>query len=188
MKRGSGARGWARQSASGPGPAWVAALLVLVGTGCGYHVGGHSDLLPKDVKTIAVPAFGNNTVRPKLPRLLPADITRELISRTHYTVVADPNQADAVLSGTLLTFNSFPTLSDPVSGRATGVQVLATVQITLTDRRTNKVLFTRNNLEFRDRYEITLDPGSYFDESDTAAARLSRDIARTIVSAVLEYF
>ena len=166
----------------------LAALSFLFTTACGYHVAGHSNLLPKDVKTIAIPSFGNATVRPKVPRLLSADLTREFISRTHYTIVADPNQADAVLTGMLLTFNNYPVLSDPVSGRSTGVQVAVTVQVTLTDRRTNKVLFTRPSLEFRDRYEITLDPSTYFDESDTAAARLSRDIARTIVSAILEAF
>jgi hypothetical protein len=161
---------------------------VLATAGCGYHIAGHANLLPKDIKTIAVPSFGNATVRPKVPRLLAGDIARELISRTRYRVVADPSQADAVLSGALLTFNNYPVLSDPVSGRSTGVQVAASVQIILTDRRTGKVLFSRPNLEFRERYEITLDPGTYFDESDTAAARLSRDVARTIVTAILEDF
>jgi hypothetical protein len=58
--------------------------------GCGYHVSGHGDLMPKTIKTIAIPAFGNITVRYQLARLLPADITREFLSRTHYAIVADP--------------------------------------------------------------------------------------------------
>ena len=43
-------------------------LLGLTGvlTGCGYHVGGKSDLLPKSLQTIAVPVFNNLTVRYKL--------------------------------------------------------------------------------------------------------------------------
>jgi len=163
-------------------------ISLLVSTACGYHIAGHANLMPKDIKTIAIPAFRSNTVRPKLPRLLTADISREFLSRTHYRIVADPNEADAVLNGTLLTFNNYPTLSDPASGRATGVQVVATIMITLTDRHSGKILFSRPSLEFRERYEITLDPQTYFDESDTAAARLSRDIARTIVTAILENF
>ena len=62
------------------------------------------------------------------------------------------------------------------------------VQLTLTERATGKVLFTRPNAEFRERYEITTDPQSYFDESDTALARLSQDVARSIVTAILENF
>ena len=42
------------------------------------------------------------------PVLLTADVTREFISRTHYAIVADPNQADAVLTGALVNFVSLP--------------------------------------------------------------------------------
>ena len=162
--------------------------LALSGAGCGYHVASHADLVPKNIHTIAIPAFGNVTVRSKLARLVTADVGREFISRTHYAIVAEPEQADAVLQGTLTGFNNFPIISDPVSGRATGVQVIATLQITLLDRHTGKTIFSRPNYEFRERYEITLDPQAYFDESGTAIERLSRDVARSVVTAILENF
>ena len=162
--------------------------LALATTACGYHISGHADLVPKNVHTIAVPAFANATVRSRLAHLITADVTREFISRTHYTIVPEPQQADAVLNGTLTSFNSFPIISDPVSGRATGVQVVATLSVSFTDRHTGKTIFSRPNYEFRERYEITLDPQAYFDESGTAIERLSRDVARTIVTAILENF
>jgi hypothetical protein len=43
-------------------------------------------------------------------------------------------------------------------------------------------------MEFRQTYEISVDPATYFDESDNAMDRLSRDVARTVVSAVLANF
>src|SRR5438552_767428 len=49
---------------------------------CGYHVAGKADLVPKNVKTIAIPAFTNVTTRYKLTDRLPEAITREFISRT----------------------------------------------------------------------------------------------------------
>ena len=163
-----------------------ALALTALASGCGYHVGGHADMMPKTVKTIAIPAFINVTTRYRLARLLPADLTREFLSRTHYAIVADPNQADAVLAGTLVTFNAWPVLSE--GGRATAAQVSVMLSVTLTDRRTGKVLYTRNGPEFRERYEISLDPKSYFDESGTAVDRVSRDVARSVVSAILENF
>ena len=63
-----------------------------------------------------------------------------------------------------------------------------TLRITLTDRATDTVLFTRNGAEFRERYEISIDPKAYFDESGTAMDRLSRSVARSVVSAILEKF
>ena len=163
------------------------ALAMALG-GCGYHVAGRGDLLPQTIKTIAVPAFPNITTRYKLAERLPADISRELIERTRYRVVADPARADAVLSGAVVNFASYPTVADPTSGRATGMQVIVNLQITLTERATGKVLFQRPGMEVRERYEISIDPTAYFDESEPAMTRLSRDVARSVVSAVLENF
>jgi hypothetical protein len=156
--------------------------------GCGYHVAGKAALVPKSVKTIAIPAFTNSTPNYKLARLLPAGITREFITRTKYNIVADPNQADAVLTGTLAHFAAYPVISDPATGRATGTEVIVTIQVSLTERATGKVLFTRPSLEFRERYEISTDPQTYFDESGTAIERVARDAARSVVTAILENF
>jgi hypothetical protein len=169
-------------------PLAIAFTGALVAPGCGYHVSGHGDLMPKNIKTIAIPAFGNVTTRYQLARLLPADITREFISRTHYAIVTDPGQADAVLAGTVTNFASFPTVSDPASGRATAAQVVVTLHLTLTNRATGAVLFSRQGAEFRERYEISIDPTAYFDESGTAIERVSRDVARSVVTAILEGF
>lgn len=157
-------------------------------TGCGYHVGGKSDLLPKTIQTIAIPAFNNLTVRYKFADRLAGAVTREFIARTKYQIITDPTQADAVLKGTILTFTSYPTIFDPATGRASGVQIQATMQLILTERATGKVLFTRDSFDFRERYEVSVDQAQYFEESDQALERLSRDVARTLLSAILEAF
>lgn len=164
------------------------AALALAGAGCGYRLANHVNALPATVKTIAIPAFSNNTVRNDLGRLLPADIAREFISRTRYAITADPAQADAVLNGSVVNFFAFPTTSDPLTGRATGAQVIVTVNLSLVDRHTGKAIYSRPAAEFRERYEISVDPKAYFDESGTAIQRVSRDVARNLVSGILEAF
>jgi outer membrane lipopolysaccharide assembly protein LptE/RlpB len=169
---------------------WCAALttgLTLLLAGCGYHVSGHADLLPKSIKTIAVPAFTNPTTRYRLTERLPAAITREFLARTRYDVVADPSQADAVLQGNVLSYAAFPTTFDPRTGRASAVQIYVHLQLTLRDRAGN-VLFSRPDFEARERYEISTDQRAYLEESDPALDRLSRYVARMVVSAVLENF
>jgi len=166
----------------------VAAATLVSLTGCGYHVSGHADLLPKKVKTICIPAFGNVTTRYKLSDRLPAALTREFISRTRYRIVADPREADAILNGTVANFFSSPTVFDPASGRASGVQVYVYLQITLRDQASGKILYSQPNMEFRQRYEISVDPRAFFDESDSALDRLSQDVSRTVVSAILSSF
>jgi len=165
----------------------LAALPAAAAVSCGYHVAGKADLMPKEIHTIAVPAFGNNTVRYKLAERLTTAISRELISRTRYQVVADPAEADAALRGVLVNYFAYPTIFDQATGRATGVQAIVILGITLT-ARDGKVLYSRPNFEVRERYEISVDSKAYFDESEPALQRLSQDVARSVVSGVLEQF
>ena len=165
----------------------TAALCVSL-TGCGYHVAGHADMIPKTVKTIALPKWGNVTTRYKLTDRMPEAIAREFIARTRYKVVNDPEQADAVLTGAVVNYIAYPTIFDQKTGRASGLQVNVTLQVRLVERATGKVLFTRPSFDARQRYEISINAQAYFEESGEALDRLSRDVARDVVSAILESF
>lgn len=161
---------------------------LLLTASCGYHTGGKADLLPQTIHTIAIPAFGNATTRYKLTEWVPGAITRELLSRTRYRVVAKPDEADAVLNGAILNVMTAPTIFDTTTGRAAGIQIIAILRVSLTDRATGKVLFERPSMEIRQRYEVSIEQTAYFDESEAALDRLSREVARSVVSAVLEAF
>jgi len=162
-------------------------LAALCLAGCGYHVGGQGNLLPKDLRTIAIVPWGNGTTQYKLSGLMSEAVSREIISRTRYNVVADPAKADAVLSGSIVNTFTSVTIYDPATSRGTGAQITVQVQVRLMGKD-GKVLFFRPNLEFRDRYEIATDPKQYIDESQATLDRISRDVARTVVSAILEAF
>jgi PBP1b-binding outer membrane lipoprotein LpoB len=173
--------------------AWLVVVFLaamgLAATGCGYHVAGQANLVPKTVHSIAVPAFTNATIRYKLTDLLPEAISRELIARTHYQLVNDPTQADAVLRGSVVGYNAFPTLIDQATGRTSGLQVNVYLQLSLVERSTGKIIFSRPNFEAHQRYELSVTSNyQYFDESSTAIQRLSRDVSRDVVSAILEDF
>lgn len=163
-------------------------MFSLSAAGCGYHVAGRSDIMPQTVRTIAITPFANRTIQYRLAQRLPADIAREFIERTHYKVVTDPKTADAVLDGAVLNFISYPVIADQATGRATVVQCSAYLKVTLTERATGKVLFTRPSFEARERYEISVDPQAYFDESGAGIERLGRDVARDVVTSILEKF
>jgi hypothetical protein len=158
----------------------------IAASACGYKVSGKADTIPKTVKTIAIPAFGNVTTRYKLANQLPASLTHEFNLRTRYHIVANPNEADAILQGTLTNFMSAPTVFDQATGRAAGVMVMVFMNLRLVERSTGKVLYDRQNFEYRDRYEVAINPVQYFEESETALTRLSQAVARQVVSSILE--
>jgi hypothetical protein len=169
-------------------PRIALAVAALALAGCGYRVTGRGGTIPKNIQTVAIPAFQNATTRYRLPELLAGELTREFNTRTRYRVVENRNTADAVLEGSILQVNSNPTIFDPATGRASAVQINAQVQVTLRNRATGEILFTRPSVEIRDRYEISVDPGTYFDETGVALERLSRTAAHAIVSTILEDF
>jgi len=163
-------------------------LPLLASAGCGYKVSGQGDLLPSTIKTIAIPAWGNNTARYKLAERLPVALTREFLTRTRYKVVADPNQADAILTGSVGNIFAYPILVNQSTGLPAGIQMIVMLQMKLAERQTGKVLYERQAFEARQRYEISVDPVAYFEESTTAIDRLAREVSRSIVSSVLESF
>jgi outer membrane lipopolysaccharide assembly protein LptE/RlpB len=166
---------------------FIVALFLPFLTSCGYHVAGSANLLPAEVHTIAVIPWANISMQYKISDYLAEAVSRELITRTRYKIIADPAKADAVLYGSVANLFSSALVSDPGTGRSTGVQLVVQVQVKLIGKD-GKMLFERPNVEFRERYELSVDPKQYFDESQAATQRLSRDVARTVVSAILENF
>ena len=162
--------------------------VALGGASCGYKVAGKANLVPKDILSIGIPPFTNATTHYKLTEKLPMAITREFIARTKYQILPDANGADAILKGSVNTVMAFPTVFDPTTGRAAGVQIQTILAVTLTQTRNSAVVYTNPALDFRQRYEISTDPQAYFDESASAFDRLCRDVASSVVTAILENF
>jgi hypothetical protein len=166
---------------------WCVCLLILLSS-CGYHVAGKADLVPKSVQTIAIPAFGTGTSRYKLVDVLPEAIGTEFLTRTRFKVVNDPKIADAVLQGNIMAAYANPNVNDPNTGVSISIRVVIVLTVKLTERTTGKVLYSRSNWVMHQDYAAAVDPHQLFDESGPAFDRLSRDVARDLVSAVVENF
>jgi outer membrane lipopolysaccharide assembly protein LptE/RlpB len=162
--------------------------LALASASCGYHTTGHGGQLPESVKTIAIPAFKNETATYRIEQLLTSAVVREFTTRTHYRIINDPGEdADAILTGTVLSTTSSPMAYDTTTGRAASVLVVVSIKVILADRD-GKVLYENPAYVFREQYEVSQDLNSFFQEDSPASRRLSQDFARTLVSNILEGF
>jgi outer membrane lipopolysaccharide assembly protein LptE/RlpB len=166
----------------------VLAVATLAVTSCGYHVGGKADLLPKGIQTIAIPSFSTFTTRYRLVDVMPQQIGREFQARTRFHIIQDPTNADAVLTGSINSVQAYPTLCDTTSGKATRIMLLVGLSITLREQTTGRTLYSRLNYSYKQYYDVAVDPHQYFDESGPALDRLSQDMARDVVSSILENF
>ncbi len=173
-----------------PRPVCIGLLLVLLAAtfGCGYHTTAHSVRLPDSVKTIAVPAFTNQTQTYKVEQTLTAAIVREFTTRTKFRIVNDATpDADATLHGTVVLAEAAPLTYDSQTGRASTALVTVTMRVSLVDRK-GGVLFDNHNYTFREEYQVSREVSSFFEEDAPALDRLARDVARTLVSSIVEAY
>jgi outer membrane lipopolysaccharide assembly protein LptE/RlpB len=172
----------------------VTIAVAVVLAGCGYHVAGHSSALPKTIHVIAVPALENKTTSYRLEQKLTAATVHEILAKTSYRVVSNPEEGDAVLRGKVLSLEAVPLLFDTTTGRATTMLVTVKCEVTFTENSTQKVLYHTDSFIFRNEYEIsadTTDPAalkSFFDERSPALDRLAQDFAARLVAAVVENY
>jgi len=165
-------------------------------SGCGYHVVGRTDALPKTIHVIAVPAIENKTSSYRIEQRLTAATIHEFLARTNYKVVSAPESADAVLRGKVLTVEAVPllfistsaTATTPATTRATTMLVTMKCEVTLIDSTSQKVLYHTDNFLFRNEYEISTDVKSFFEEQDPALDRMAQDFAKRLVAAVTENY
>ncbi len=161
---------------------------VLAVCSCGYHTAGKGNILPDHVKTIAIPAFVNETQTYKLEQMLTGAVVREFTTRANYRIVPNADtDADATLRGTVLSAATAPSTYDANTGRVATVLVTVTMKVALTGRD-GKMLYENEQYQFREQYQVSQGFASFFQEDSPALERLSQDFARTLVSNILEGF
>ena len=135
-----------------------------------------------------MPAFKNDTTRYRIDERFTAAVIRQFIQRTKYRIVQNTESADAVLHGEVLTIETNPVLFNATTGQVTTMLVTVHLKVQLQGTKTQKLAYKNDDMVFRDEYQISTDVQSFFEESDPALERMSRDMAAQLVSNVLENF
>ena len=162
--------------------------LTLLCGGCGYHVAGRAANLPAEWKTIAIPAFKNDTTRYRIEQRFTEAVAREFITRTKYRIVQDQASADAVLTGEVLSIETSPVLFEATTGQVTTMLVTVHTKVQLVDNHAQNSVYKNSDMVFRDEYQISTNVNTFFEEQDPALERMSRDFASHLVAGVLENF
>ncbi len=141
--------------------------------------------LPKHIKTVAVPAFQAEAkgLRYRVESRFTEAVSREIIRRGNGLKVQGTLQgADAVIEGTIRDFTFTGVLLDR-AGRARVYEVTIVSAVTIRDLKEEKIIYDNQNFVFRDSFEFSEDPRSFFNEEDPAVERIARAFAESAVSA-----
>jgi hypothetical protein len=143
--------------------------------------------LPRHIRTVAVPAFQAEArgLRYRVESRFTEAVTREIIRRgSGLRVQGRLEGADAVIEGTIRDFSFTGVLLDR-EGRARVYEVTIVSAVTIRDLKEDKILFDNQNFVFRDSFEFSSDPRSFFNEEDPAVERIARSFAEAAVSAFI---
>jgi hypothetical protein len=140
-------------------------LLSLVGC-AGYQIGPIKPTIMKDVATIAVPTFTNDTLEPRIEVLLANAVIKQIQQDGTYRIARE-NEADALLLGTLDEIQRRP-------ARSVRGNVLLTREYVVTLRVRYRLVQRTTGVEL-DQRSVTGTTSFFVSGSSTLAADVNQD-------------
>jgi hypothetical protein len=167
-------------------------VLVLTSSGCGYSLAGRGSFLPSYIQAVGIPQLVNRTPFYDVEQILTEKVRAEFIGRGKYRITPDITGVDAILSGEVLGIYIQP-VGFTDQQFASRYQFTLQMKVSFTDARTGQELWSNDALTFREEYDLatrgtTALDAAFLDQERSAFDRIATDIARTVVTAILEAF
>jgi hypothetical protein len=191
---------------------WRGAVLFgVLASGCGYHLAGNQLALPSDVRSVSVGTLDNRSREFGLDKRLAFAIEQECLRRGALRLVSDGGASDAVLTGTIRRFDSYP-VSFSQGDAALQYEATLVVDLALRRRSDDAVLWTVRGLRAVEEYsassQVVVTSSSQFQrgalnpsdlanltdiqlaetEKSLAIERLVQDVARDAYEQMVEGF
>jgi hypothetical protein len=171
----------------------IVLALAFASSGCGYALAGRGAFLPEYIRVVAIPQLANASTFFQVEQILTEKIRGEFIGRGKYTVVPDVTGADAVVSGAITGITITPAAFNEQQ-LATRYLFTLTMKVAFIDTRTNQALWSNDALTFREEYELStrsnqaLQGAEFLSQERSSFDRIANDVARTVVTAIVEAF
>lgn len=171
----------------------IALVLAFTTSGCGYALAGRGSFLPEYIRVVGIPQLQNASTFFQVEQVLTEKIRTEFIGRGRFTVLPSVAGADAVMTGAVTSITVQP-VAFTEQQLASRYLFTLTMNVEFTDARTNQVLWSNSSLTFREEYELTtrsntaLEGATFLSQERSSFDRIADDVARTVVTAIVEAF
>lgn len=162
-------------------------------SGCGYALAGRGSFLPADIQTVGIPMLVNLSTFFQVEETITQKVRTEFIGRGKYAVTPDALGADAVLTGEIVGISVQP-VGFTEQQLASRYLFTLSMRVQFTDARTNEVLWSNDALVFREEYELAtrsntaIEGATFLEQERGSVDRIATDVARSVVTAILEAF
>jgi outer membrane lipopolysaccharide assembly protein LptE/RlpB len=162
----------------------LAAFLTLI-SACGYHLAGKGSRLPRHIHSIAIPVFENSSSEPGIQRNL-TDIIRETYLNDGRLKLKGEKEADLLMKGKITGYELRAVAFDR-KDVATEYWVILEGEIDVRDQ-VKKAAYLREKFSTRRDYKSTANVVDTESAKQAALQEAYRDLARQLVSMVLDRF
>ena len=168
-------------------------VLALASSGCGYALAGRGSFLPDYIRVLGLPHLHNLSTFFQVEQVLTEKIRTEFIGRGKYAVIPEAPGADAIVTGAVTSITVQP-VGFTEQQLASRYLFTLTMRVEFIDARTTQVLWSNQSLTFREEYELStrsnvaLEGAEFLTQERSSFDRISSDIARSVVTAILEAF
>lgn len=151
--------------------------------GCGYSLRGN---LPAHLRTVAVPIFQNRTPVPAVENIVTPAIVNAFATNGRLRVTR-VEQADAILDGEVTGY-LLQSIAYDSSANVRTYRLIITLNLKFRDVRRNEVLFQRTGYQDRADFQVPGTVAETIAATEQALQAAATEIARTVVSFVIERF
>ena len=161
-------------------------LIVLFLLGCGYHFKGKENNLPKDIQTVAIPIFKNNTTETNIENYFTNALIAQFV-RGKELKITDVDHADAIIYGTLTEYHN-DTLTYANGGKVSQYRVRVVANVSLVRAKTGKVIWRAKHLSEFEDYDASTNTIVNEARKKKAIQKLAKFMAEIIHDRMLENF
>lgn len=161
-------------------------------SGCGYALAGRTNSLPDYIRRIGIPAFENQSSTSELDRLITEAVRAEFETHRKYLVVPETTGVDAVLKGAIRSVTT-RNVGFTAAQQASRIQIEVLLSAEFKDVRENKVRWHNESFTKATDYDLTSSTGandlaSIFTQDRNALLRIAQDVAKALVTQILDNF
>ncbi|OGP12878.1 MAG: hypothetical protein A2052_07680 [Deltaproteobacteria bacterium GWA2_54_12] len=162
---------------------YVFALVLILLSGCGYHIAGKGGHMPAGLESLAIPVFENRTAKPDIESDLTAAFVTEFV--TSVTVEGTSGHA---MYGVIKSYELKP-VSFTESDINQEYRLTVALALTIVDKSSGQIIWRKENITDYEDFTVNINDVSETTDREKAALRkLARDTARLVKERMMERF
>ena len=161
----------------------ISVLLTVLFCGCaGYRFAGDYNSLPREIQTISIPFFKNESFEANIEAYVTNSLINEFVRNKQFDIV--PKGGDATLTGVVRDFRTSP-IAYTREDRAREYRAYVELEVTVTKNDTGEVVWRNPRLVYDQEYYVSTDIAFTDADKKTAIQEIANELAKQIYEAVI---